>query len=217
MLPKKSLYGVLTNGSAFYLFKREGERLVDELKIEDLASITKEQAFEIYSCLKKPAYEYTDLAKTLAEISKIEVKSLAEEINRESFYEIFKLKQEETGRATKFTRLVYSLMSLFDELMREEKSQFLEGAYKFWERSYAHKPSKLPENWRNLQGLMSRYEEKGDEALYKFMFCLETAHNIVAKLILAKVAEDSGFKNVSTLEKLRSYMGLKFGEARIIW
>lgn len=217
VLPKKSLYGVLTNGSAFYLFKREGERLVDKLKIEDLASTTKEQALEIYSCLKKPAYEYTDLARTLAEISKIDVKSLSEEVNRESFYEIFKLKQEETGRPTKFTKLVFALMDLFDDLMRGEKSQFLEGAYKFWERSYAHKPSKLPANWRKLQKLMREYDEKGEDALYKFMFSLETAHNIVAKLILAKVAEDSGFRNASALEKLRSYMGLKFGEARITY
>ncbi len=217
VLPKKARYGVLSNGIEFHVFKREGDRLTDELRIDTLESVTNEQAMRIYSLLRKPGYEYTNIAKTIKEVASLEVKSLAEEINRESFYDIFKLAQEETGRPTKFTRLVFSLMELFDELMSGEKSQFLEGAYKFWERSYAHKPSKLPENWKKLEKLMHDYEEKGDGALYNFMFCLETAHNIVAKLILAKVAEDSGFRNTSALDKLSSYMNLEFGDQNVTY
>lgn len=212
VLPKKSCYGVLTNGHTFYLFKREGERLIDELKIEDLASITEKQALEIYSRLKKPSYEYTDLVKILEDISEIEPKPLSEEINRKSFYEIFQLRQEGDAPPTKFTRLVLQLMNVFDKLMEERKSEFLEGAYKFWLRSYAHKPSKIPENWRKLERFRKGID---DETLSKFMFCLETAHNIVAKLILAKVCEDFGIKDVNALEKLENYMSLEFGKGRI--
>ncbi len=212
--PRRSKYGALSNGIKFILYKRVGESLIEEIRVNDLEAITEEEALAIYQRLKKPSYDYTNLEEIIEKLKGIEPKPLSEEDNRESFYEIFKLKQEETGLPTKFTRLVYTLMYLFDELIsREEKSEFLEGAYRFWKRSYAHKPSKIPESWKKLK--MLENVEKDEELLYKFMFCLETAHNIVAKLILAKVCEDVGLKNVSMLKKLEAYMNLKFSDKRI--
>lgn len=212
--PKRSKYGALSNGIKFILYKRIGESLIEEIRVNDLEAITEEEALVIYQRLKKPSYDYTNLEEIIEKLKGIEPKPLSEEDNRESFYEIFKLKQEETGLPTKFTRLVYTLMYLFDELISgEEKSEFLEGAYRFWKRSYAHKPSKIPESWKKLK--MLENVEKDEELLYKFMFCLETAHNIVAKLILAKVCEDVGLKNVSMLKKLEAYMNLKFSDKRI--
>lgn len=203
---------MLSNGIKFYVFKREGERLVELLKIEDLESILHREAESTYSMLRKPSYEYTDLMKIIEDISKLEPKPLSEEINRKSFYEIFQLRQEGDAPPTKFTFLVLQLMNVFDKLMEEKKSEFLEGAYKFWERSYAHKPSRIPENWKNLERFGKGIDE---ETLTKFMFCLETAHNIVTKLILAKVCEDFGIRDVSALKKLESYMSFEFGRGRI--
>ncbi|RKX92531.1 MAG: hypothetical protein DRP84_09855 [Spirochaetes bacterium] len=213
VLPRRSKYGVLTNGIKFYVFERKDSKLIEIIKVEDLESITTEDAKSIYYCLRKPKYEYTNLKRTLEQIKEIEPKPLTDEENRKLFYEVFKLRQTESGFATKFTRLVYELMSLFDELLRnDKKSEFLDGAYRFWKQAYAHKPSKIPESWRKLQYLMAKLNE---EQLYKFMFCLETAHSIVAKLILAKVCEDNELKGVNALEKLKLYMSLEFGDKAI--
>jgi type I restriction-modification system DNA methylase subunit len=213
VIPKRSRYGILSNGIKFYLYKREQNRLIEALKVEDLSVISESDAQAIYNALKKPSYEYTDLSQILEELRQIDPKPLSEEENREAFYQIFRLKQEESGLPTKFTRLVLSLMNLFDELRENgEKSEFLEGSYRFWKQSYAHKPSKVPESWSRIKKIGKKPSE---ETLYKFMFCLETAHNIVSKLILAKVCEDAEFKNVSSLKKLEAYMNLKFGEGRV--
>ena len=215
ILPRRSKYGVLTNGIKFYVFERKDSKLIEIIKVEDLESITTEDAKQIYYCLRKPKYEYTNLKQTLEQIKEIEPKPLADEENRKLFYEVFKLRQTESGFATKFTRLVYELMDLFDELLRDDKkSEFLDGAYRFWKQAYAHKPSKIPESWRKLQYLMAKLD---DEQLYKFMFCLETAHSIVAKLILAKVCEDNELRGVNALKKLKLYMDLEFGDKAITY
>jgi type I restriction-modification system DNA methylase subunit len=212
---KKSRYGVLTNGIKFLLYRKVDGRLVQELEVEDLEAVTAEVASEIYNPLKKPSYEFTDLKQIAYQLALIEPKPLTEEANRVAFYETFRLKEESPGMPTKFTKLVYSLMDLFDELMKEEsKSEFLEGAYKFWNKSYAHKPSKVPKSWQNL----ARFKGKkiDGETLYKFMFCLETAHNIVAKLILAKVCEDMKFWDVKMTTLLSRYLETEFlDEAKI--
>jgi hypothetical protein len=212
---KKSNYGILTNGIKFLLYKRQNGRLIHRLDVEDLEKVTIDETAKIYQCLRKPLYEFTDLKQIAYQLASIEPKSLTEEANRKSFYETFQLKEIRPGVSTKFTRLVYSLMDLFDELMKDEfKSEFLEGAYKFWKKTYAHKPSKIPKSWQNFH----RFKGKkiNEETLYKFMFCLETAHNIVAKLILAKVCEDMRFWNVSMTTLLTRYLGDEFlGEARI--
>jgi type I restriction-modification system DNA methylase subunit len=177
--------------------------------------VTAEVASEIYNPLKKPSYQFTDLKQIAYQLAQIKPKPLTEEANRVAFYETFRLREESPGMPTKFTKLVYSLMDLFDELMKEEsKSEFLEGAYKFWNKSYAHKPGKVPKSWQNL----ARFKGKkiDEETLYKFMFCLETAHNIVAKLILAKVCEDMKFWDVRMTTLLSRYLETEFlGEVRI--
>lgn len=212
---KKPRIALLTNGIKLYAYKRLDQKLIQKVRINDLSEITNEDSRKLYNLLKKPSYEYTDLKQIAANIKTLEPKTLTEEANRETFYEIFKLSQTETGIATKFTRLVYSLMDLFDELQSgSEKSEFLNGAYQFWLRSYAHKPSKVPENWKMLQKLKA--ELKNEESLNKFMFCLETAHNIVAKLLLAKVCEDLHFRNINTFTILTNYMDYEYmGEGKI--
>lgn len=212
---KKSRYGVLTNGIKFLFYKREDGRLVPELEVDDLDGVTTEVAAKIHGCLKKPSYEFTDLKQIAYQLAHIEPKSLTEEANRAAFYETFRLREESAGMPTKFTKLVYSLMDLFDELMKEEsKSEFLEGAYKFWKKSYAHKPSKVPKSWKNLRRFKGKKID--EEVLYRFMFCLETAHNIVAKLILAKVCEDMKFWDVKMTTLLSRYLETEFlGETRI--
>lgn len=209
ILPKKSRYGILYNGIQLIFYIKKGENLEEIYNFEDCELIESNQSKVFFRYLEKPSYDFTSVKAIVLALDEIEPKSLVFTNNRNSFYEIFKLKQDEKGNSNKFTELVFSLMDLFDELMTGEKSNFLEGAYKFWESTYAHKPSKIPENWKKL----TRFDaSKGEKELFKFMFCLETAHNIVAKLILSKVCEDFGLERVNALERLEAYMRLKFGE-----
>lgn len=213
VVPRRSRNGILSNGIKFYLYERHDARLTEVLKIEDLSGVSESETRKIFNVLKKPSYEYTNLGQILEELKRIDPKPLTEEDNREAFYQIFRLKQEESGLSTKFTRLVISLMRLFDELISNgEKSKFLDGAFHFWKQSYAHKPSKVPNSWSRIKIIGKNPNE---ETLYKFMFCLETAHNIVSKLVIAKVCEDANFKNVSTLKKLEGYMTVRFEESSI--
>jgi hypothetical protein len=70
-------------------------------------------------------------------------------------------------------------------------------AFDFWVKSYASQPLKLPESWK-------KFEECDPKTVLEFMFCLETTHTILARLILAKICEDYSFPGLIGIKGIKN-------------
>lgn len=95
---------------------------------------------------------------------------------------------------TAFGRLVSALHEALPAMI--EHSAFAQGAYEFWRRAYARELSMddAPRSWRPF------IREGGREALYQFMFSLETAYALISRIMLAKAMQDAGFRYLNILE-----------------
>ena len=78
-------------------------------------------------------------------------------------------------------------MKLLDYSLNTMKFRFTKGAFAFWKKSYALELEYVPKPWVPFAT---------EDKLPEFMFCLETAHTIVSRMILAKVSEDFGLPYV---------------------
>lgn len=181
VLPLKARYGVLTNGRRLILYRRSGD-ISEPLLDVDLKAFTERNCKKLYQALQKPDYDIMLHSRVLEYFINTEKLSLQIELAKDNFFETFQLTPESV-----FGNLVLELMKLFDWVL--PKSKFLRGAYSFWQRSLARKPGATPKSWRPFLG------KDGD--LFKFMFCLESTHALIARLILAKACEDLGFPGVS--------------------
>ena len=195
VVPLKAKYGVLTNGWKFVVYKRIGENPEQVLTV-DLSKISQKRCDKLFRILKKPEYDSILYSKVEEYFSSVEKLSLKTELAKEDFFETFKLEEDSI-----FGSLLTSLVELFDFIY--PKSKFLKGAYGFWQKSLARKPKKIPDSWKPF------LKEKRD--IFRFMFCLETAHALLARLIVAKACEDLDFPGISvsdfTLRKIHQVRG----------
>jgi len=195
VLPLRARYGVLTNGRRFMVYKRVlgGHELAINVKLE---KVSQTNCDEIFGLLRKPEYEITFLPRVKKYFESVETLSLKEPLAKEYFFETFKLNVDSV-----FGVLIKDLLELFDWVY--PRSKFLKGAYGFWRRSLAREPEKVPGSWRPFL--------KDDKDVFKFMFCLETAHALLARLILAKACEDLDFPGINvsnfTLQKIHQVRG----------
>jgi hypothetical protein len=150
----------------------------------------------LHRILKKPEYDLTLHSKVQEYFEKVEKLSLKTELAKENFFETFKLNPDSI-----FGKLVADLMRLFDWVY--PRSKFLKGAYGFWRRSFARQPEKIPDSWKPFL--------RGDDDVFKFMFCLESAHALLARLILAKACEDLKFPGIGisnfVVQKIHQFRG----------
>lgn len=179
--PLKAAYGVLTNGRRIMIYKRIGS--ASELLIDyELRDTNEARNNEVYHSLRKPDYNIVLHSMVQEYFAKIEKLSLRMELAKQNFFETFKLNVDSV-----FGRLILDLVDLFDWIY--PRSKFLEGAYGFWRKSFAKEPEKIPDSWKPFL--------KNDDELFKFMFCLESGHALLARLMLAKACEDLGFPGIS--------------------
>ena len=190
--PLKSKFGILTNGIKFILFKRIDNVLIELKNIADLEYINHQDSLYIYDCLKKSYLNLENIDELHQELylPDIDLKELTLE-GRNDFYQIFKLSE-----TSKFGELVSSFNSLLDYSL-ENHFKFTTGAFNFWRKSYANKLEEVPKPWKNFTN---------EENLYKFMFSLETAHVLVSRLILARVAEDESFPDINIRSMIQSLL-----------
>jgi type I restriction-modification system DNA methylase subunit len=175
----KSPYGLLSNGRELWLYKREGlnVRLVAKYTAQDLAAdATSLEPF------RKQHLEATDFkqVKTRFEEAKREglVLTDVESVQAEQFLNTFDLTP-----GSPFGELVAKTQTLLGELIGS--SDFVTGAYDFWKKTYARDPGDdIPKVWREF------LTTTGREDVYRFMFALETAYLLTARLILAKGIQD---------------------------
>jgi hypothetical protein len=176
----KANYGVLTNGQELRLFERDNgsHKRVLSLSFE---TVSEDAAKTLSELLRKPRWETTDATVVNDYLADLEQVKLERELGREEFFETFRLEE-----GSPFANLVTAGMNLLKELRDEREEDFVAGAYNYWEQAYASEPKEIPESWEE-------YLENGKDDLKNFMFCLETAHALLSRLLLAKAVDDNDF------------------------
>lgn len=184
MEPLKADYGFLYNGLKIIPYRRAG-RSIESEEARNVSNLSIEDCKHIFGNLNKPDYELTDIEQVESYLNEYKASNkrmlLREEVAKNHFFENFRLEKNSV-----FGNLLQRTIELFNHM--EGENSFLDGAYDFWKKSYARKPDEVPDQWKDLMRRANL--EENDEDLYKFMFCLETAYAIFARLILAKAGED---------------------------
>jgi hypothetical protein len=172
-------YGVLTNGEEFRLYRRGDRSTVLTVSTD---AVTESQARDLVSALGKREFDLTDPEQVSSFLDDLDPIPLDEraDLGQEHFFDTFRL---EPG--SPFADLVTGMLDLLHELRDEREAPFVEGAYDFWEATYASDPDEMPDSWEEFTDT--------DGSLRDFMFCLESGHALLARLLLAKATEDHEF------------------------
>ncbi|SDJ90314.1 Eco57I restriction-modification methylase domain-containing protein [Natronorubrum texcoconense] len=173
----KADYGVLTNGEEFHLYRRDGSGPLLELT---LADATEAHARDLIAALEKPDWDITNPESVNDYLTGLDPVGLDSELGQEHFFDTFRLEE-----GSPFADLVVASMDLLEELRDGQEAKFVKGAYDFWDASYASEPDEVPDSWDTF------VDGNGD--LKDFMFCLESGHALLARLLLAKATEDHDF------------------------
>ena len=194
-------YGVLTNGEQLRLYRRGDSRATLTVSME---AVTEGQARDLVSALQKREFDLTDpedVNQFLEALDPIPLDAQAE-LGQEHFFDTFRLEE-----GSPFAGLVTGMMDLLHELRDEQETKFVRGAYDFWEATYADEPDEVPNSWDPFIG--------GKQSLRDFMFCLESGHALLARLLLAKATEDHDFFAGTGYEGMDDYFrGLQgFGDS----
>lgn len=175
----RAKYGILTNGVQFRLYRRNRDAPILLVSID---SVAESDARDLVSALKKREFDLSDpddVNQFLADLDPIPLDQQAE-LGQEHFFDTFRLEE-----GSPFANLVIGLMDLLRELRDDREAKFVKGAYEFWEATYASEPDEVPASWQPFID--------GEESLRDFMFCLESGHALLARLLLAKATEDHDF------------------------
>ncbi|ODR80094.1 restriction endonuclease [Haladaptatus sp. W1] len=173
----KANYGVLTNGEELQLFKRDGQTQILTVPLGDA---TESHAANLVAALEKPEWDITDPESVSDYLDTLDAVELDSELGREHFFDTFRLEED-----SPFADLVTAMVDLLRELRDENEAKFVKGAYDFWEASYASEPDEVPNSWETFVD--------GKQSLRDFMFCLESGHALLARLLLAKATVDHDF------------------------
>ena len=173
----KADYGVLTNGDELRLYRRKGHSRLLTISLE---GATESDAADLEAALQKPKWDISDPESVTAFLDRLDEVELDGQLGQEHFFETFRLEED-----SPFANLVTAMMDLLVELRDEQEAKFVKGAYDFWEASYASEPDETPDSWEPFI--------EGDQSLRDFMFCLESGHALLARLLLAKATDDHDF------------------------
>ncbi|AQL41468.1 restriction endonuclease [Halorientalis sp. IM1011] len=184
-------YGVLTNGEQLRVYQRGDSR---PMLTVSMGAVTESQARDLVSALRKREFDLTDpedVNRFLEDLDPIPLDSKAE-LGQEHFFDTFRLED-----GSPFADLVTGMVDLLHELRDEQEEKFVKGAYDFWEATYADEPDEVPSSWEPFVD--------GKQSLRDFMFCLESGHALLARLLLAKATEDHDFFAGTGYEGMGSY------------
>ena len=175
----RSEYGMLTNGEELRLYQRDQDGPMLTVALD---AVSESHARNLVSALQKREFDLTDpddVNQFLAELEPIPLDEQAE-LGQEHFFDTFRLEE-----GSPFADLVTGMMDVLHELRDEQAAKFVKGAYDFWEATYADEPDEVPNSWDPFIN--------GKQSLRDFMFCLESGHALLARLLLAKATEDHDF------------------------
>ncbi|MEF2278727.1 N-6 DNA methylase [Deinococcus sp. YIM 134068] len=176
----RARFGILTNGSGFRLYRRDGQALTDltsgtaaELRAPDFAPLAKQTLNPL------------DRAQVEVRVRESQGEGLplrhADDLPSAQFLYSLGLQQ-----GSPFASLVQATAQLLGDL--QGKSEFVGGSYDFWKKVYAREldADHIPRLWRDSGAL----SDTSGEGLYRFSFALETSYALAARLMLAKVIQD---------------------------
>ncbi|MBB6090857.1 hypothetical protein HNR49_002243 [Halobacterium salinarum] len=186
----KSDYGVLTNGEKLRLYRRDESHLSTIV----LGEATDKQARDAFKALQKPEWDITNTESVDNYLNRLDPVTLDGELGREHFFDTFRLEE-----GSVFADLVTAMMDLLHELRDDKEAKFVEGAFDFWEASYANIPENTPDSWEPM--LPSNRQSD----LKDFMFCLESGHALLGRLLLSKAAQDYDFFKQTQYEGMDDY------------
>lgn len=173
----KADYGVLTNGNEIRLYQGDTHSRMLAISSQDAPQ---SEVADLVSALEKPEWDISSPPSVDRFLNNLDEVELDGELGREHFFDTFRLEE-----GSPFANLVTSMMDLLVELRDERGAKFVEGAYDFWEASYASEPEEVPNSWESFIG--------GKQSLRDFMFCLESGHALLSRLLLAKATDDYDF------------------------
>jgi type I restriction-modification system DNA methylase subunit len=191
MKPLKADYGILYNGLRLIGYERvrESSKVLFNLDPDSLDGNTA----QIADAIRKPDQGLTDIDEVVDYIEKFDTDGerlpLEDQQSREHFFENFKLEQ---GSA--FEELLVRTLQLMESM--EGEDTFLSSAYSFWKESYAKTPDEVPDSWKRLMEDLEM-DPDDEENMFKYMFALETAYAVFARLIMAKSGDDYDFPRTS--------------------
>ncbi len=172
----RSEYGLVTNGEQLRLYRRGRDSPVLSVAVESVSETTGRQ---LTSALASPEFDPTDpdhVARFRADLDPIPLDQQGG-VGQAHFFDTVRL---EAG--SPFADLVVGLLGLLQELRDASDTTTVTEAYDFWAATSASDPEEIPDAWQPFVS--------DAETLREFMFCLETGHALVARLVLAKTAED---------------------------
>lgn len=171
-------FGVLTNGQRIIVYQKDGSKLIPQ---EEIGSMSRQQVQDLAKALEKREFDFTnpDHVNKLLDPDIVGLDNQSE-LGQEHFFNTFRLED-----GSPFADLVTGLIGLLHELRDENEEKFVIGAYDYWEATYANEPDEIPDSWSQFVS--------GEQSLRDFMFCLETGHALLSRLLLAKATGDHDF------------------------
>ncbi len=165
--------GVVTNGRELAVYRRETGETVHERTIQTTEP-TDEDVRVVKRRLQHRHHDLRDRNDVAALLAERQSVSLANPDGRAFFFETFRLSE-----TSSFGKLVSGLV----DLLAETDSTAVQRDFEYWSATYASVPDEPPDSWVSVVG---------DASLEKFAFCLETAHALLSRLLLAKATGDYG-------------------------
>lgn len=185
-------YGVLSNGELIRVY--DNDKNVDE--VISLHGPSETKVRNLASALEKREWDFTDAndVDQILDLDPIPLDGEAE-LGQQHFFDTFRLENH-----SPFADLVVGLMDLLHELRDEQEAKFVQGAYEFWDATYAADPNEVPDSWEPF------FDDNGKKSLRDFMFCLESGHALLARLLLAKATEDHDFFAGTGCDRMDEYL-----------
>jgi len=190
--------GILTNGTELWLFRcQNGLLLQPPIEQMTLSDLTTSQARGLYERLRLRHVDLRRLDAVNQCLDELRSNPLPVSSPMEAGGRQFLTRFALTAN-TPFGHLVSKLLEALPSF--RQHSDFTKGAYEFWRRIYSRQIDfeETPSSWRPF------VIGPGREALYQFMFSLETAYAILSRVMLAKAMQDNRFPYIDIL---RSFAG----------
>jgi len=182
-------YGILTDGKILFMYQLQLDELQEIGSPIDMNSPTRELVGLLYEKFRKPESLLTP--KNLMELlGGLEERPIPISENIDEFVSKFRLSP------TPFAEFVASTFRLY-KFLATNPDAFAVRTFQLWLRYFAptlkEKAGKQRfRQWREILGKMLQREPNKKE-LYEFMFSLETAYALTARLILLRLGGDYGF------------------------
>jgi len=183
-------YGVLTNGNDLWLYRREDQQLQELPQKLQLVGISSQQTSHIFELLHKREVDLSRMSAVTQALNERREDSIRvsgpDDAGGRQFIQNFSLQKN-----VAFGRLVHALFEALPRLI--ERSDFANGAFEFWKQAYSRELEldETPISWRSFLP-----ENAKKETLQHFMFALETAYVLLARVMLAKAMQDANFPNL---------------------